>query len=158
MENNKRYNHEMCPERGKRRSAALGRPWFDGDVMGNQGMGQPPLLVQSSKYRRPAPPRNEPTRREFLAGISRGILGVHVKEFGFVPRAVCVKNQSSRIRAPQPGVARDPRTIRPAPPYECQRFETPFRGSRNLKVRKEAPQPRVDMIRGSFKCLTYSSR
>ena len=113
---------------------------------------QPPPLLQSSKYRRPAPPRNKPTRWKFLAGIRRGTLGVHVKEFGFVPRAVCVETQSSRKRAPQPRVARDSTTIRPAPPYKDQTRLINDVRQKGDNSGKEAPQPTVDTIRGTFKC------
>ena len=87
-----------------------------------------------------------------------------------MPRVVCAENKSSRIRAPQPRVARDPRNIRPVSPYKSRRqvknktprhcledvgtskarleqiYDTSFRPG------KEAPQTMVDAIkRGTSK-------
>ena len=123
------------------------------DASRNRSMCKPQPRVQSSKYRRPATPKNVPTRWKFLEGISRDILGVHVKEIGFVPLAVCVKNQSPRMRAPQPRVARDLRNIRPAPPCKVQTHVIKGVRQNGKKSGKEVPQTRVDTIRrGTFKC------
>ena len=155
--NNKRYSHDNKRQTNRRQTTVFktntnGLPWFDEDVLGNRDMGQPlPLLQSSIINRRPALPRNELTRWKSLAGISRGFLGVYIKEFGFVPRAVYVENQSPRLRAPQPRVARDLTTIRPAPPYEDQ-TRLIFVLQKGDNSGKEAPQPRVDTIRGTFKC------
>ena len=69
-----------------------------------------------------------------------------------MPRTVYVENQSPSVRAPQPRVAKDPTTIRPAPPYEDQtRLETACAKMATIQGMK-AQQPRVDRVRGTFKC------
>ena len=92
-----------------------GLPWYFGDVLMKTRHGQPPPLPQTSIiYRRPAPRAHEMEIPHEYTQTDPW----RPREFGFVPRTVYVENQSPSVRAPQPRVARDPTTIRPAPPYK----------------------------------------
>ena len=117
-----------------------GLPWFFGDVLMKTRHGQPPPLPQSSIInRRPAP-----QKRAHEMEIPREYQQTdpwRPREFGFVPRTVYVENQSPSVRAPQPRVARDSTTIRPAPPYEDQtRLETACAKRATIQGRKRHNQ------------------
>ena len=115
-----------------------GLPWYFGDVLMKTRHGQPPPLPQTSIiYRRPAPRAHEMEIPHEYTQTDPW----RPREFGFVPRTVYVENQSPSVRAPQPRVAKDPTTIRPAPPYEHQtRLQTACAKMATIQGRKRHNQ------------------